>query len=228
MLVLAKGGTFEARRLLANNNSASSNETLDLVKSNLMIVEATDNYINDFDSNDESEEQSSQPTTNDEFYNRWALGVAPEGNCILAPRTTNLPVVDCVSLPHPETGPRGFQVTVSTTNPISYNECKKILQTLDNSAKLDLYFVVPTHVAASFKRQNFKGGSGKPPLHERVDQYVIGISVDHVTELSRLYEESVSVMLAEHMQNIMCNPLKRPFSDMGTSDSSELDGGASS
>lgn len=118
--------------------------------------------------------------------------------------------MDCVSLPHPETGPRGFQVTVSGTHPISYNECEKILNALGDKTPLNLYFVVPTHVAANFKRQSFKGGTNKPSLHDRVNQYVIGVSIDHIKDFSKLYEDCVNDKLAEFMEKTMYNTLKRP------------------
>jgi len=206
-LVLCAGGDFQARSL----QSKSADEitaTLQLPESSLLFMSAPTVDAN-VGAMDDSEQKGSKPNANDEFYKRWASNESPGGgNYILTPRTTNLPVVDCVSLPHPETGPRGFQVTVSSTHPISYGESEKILAALGKD--FDLYFVVPDHVAADFKRQIFKDGTSKSSLHEHVNQHVIGISIEHIQDFSKLYEECIDDKLAEFIQNTMYNnTLKR-------------------
>jgi hypothetical protein len=219
MLVLAKGGTFQARPLLAPSGNSNETLNLELDESNLVFMTPSDvEYMEDDDANDDAEEHG-KPNANDEFYKRWALN--DTANIILAPRTTNLPVVDCVSLPHQTGCPMGFQVTVSGTHPISYGECKKILDAFPDGTTLNLYFVVPSHVADHFKRQAFKGGTKKPSLHDRVNQYVIGITIDHVLDFSKLYQRCVDDKLARFMEDTMYNnPLKRFNSDISSSSSS--------
>jgi hypothetical protein len=227
MLVLAKGGTFQAHRLLASSQNSDGTFRLELPESNLVFMTPRDvEYMEDDDSNDDAEEhgndaeEHNKPSANDEFYCRWALN-NKTAHIILAPRTTNLPVVDCVSLPHPETGPMGFQVTVSGEHRISYGECKKILDAFNDGSTLNLYFVVPMHVASDFKRQTFKGGTKKPSLHNRVNQYVIGITIDHVSDFSNLYQSCVGEKLARYMEDAMYNnPMKRSSNDISSRSSS--------
>eukprot|EP00615_Pteridomonas_danica_P016902 CAMPEP_0114401950 /NCGR_PEP_ID=MMETSP0102-20121206/17629_1 /TAXON_ID=38822 ORGANISM="Pteridomonas danica, Strain PT" /NCGR_SAMPLE_ID=MMETSP0102 /ASSEMBLY_ACC=CAM_ASM_000212 /LENGTH=745 /DNA_ID=CAMNT_0001565279 /DNA_START=14 /DNA_END=2249 /DNA_ORIENTATION=+ len=219
MLVLAKGGTFQVRPLLAPSGNSNETLNLELDESNLVFMTPSDvEYMEDDDANDDAEEHG-KLNANDEFYKRWASN--DTANIILAPRTTNLPVVDCVSLPHQTDCPMGFQVTVSGTHPISYGECKKILDAFPDGTTLNLYFVVPTHVADHFKRQAFKGGTKKPSLHDRVNQNVIGITIDHVLDFSKLYQRCVGDKLARFMEDTMYNStLKRFNSDISSSSSS--------
>jgi hypothetical protein len=222
ILVLSKGGSFQARRLMSTSEkktlSASASSFITRSLSEELESSASDLF---FMSNENSLTETSagsftEPTkasnANKDFYNLWASNQLPAGshnNYILVPRTKTLPVVDCVSLPHPKSGiPRGFQVIVSGSHPVSYGETETILSLLfpNDSQKdehFDLYFVVPEHLVDDFKRQNLKGGKNKRSLHHRVNQYVIGISVDNIQDFARLYQKCVDDNLANFMEHML-------------------------
>jgi hypothetical protein len=225
--ILAEGGEFPVRKLTRATNGQSSAEETDATSAKMLTLPQCKLVAMDV---------VPGVNANLAFYSRWAASddnFSKYGeNCILVPQTTNLPVVDCANVPHPETGPRGFQVTVSSSHPISAGEIRKILselfphevETKANKVKkaspmaktlatMDLYFVVPVSRATAFTRQNFKHDSQETKdcegLHERVNQYVVAIEVHHVDKFLSLYQECVDRIVA-NAGVAMLNPLKRP------------------
>ena len=195
MVALSRGGKFPCRNL-------TSLETgfLTLPESTLSPVprEAAADGAAGADGKEDDAEPS--PTHMRAFYSAWAAGAPEEGARMIAPSVTNLPVVDFADRPY-----RGYQATVSSSHSISYRCCKELLDELDrvhrvrfpdaldaDLPKLQLYFVVPEHVAPGFSKQQFKGPPKPNPLLDRVEQYVIGLGAGAVASFVRLFDESVA------------------------------------